>query len=187
MLMAVVLAAGSTAFATTVTYSTEGSINGGAFSNNPSITFGSGANQFTFDFNGIVGGSVNANPSTFASFGYFETIGTTSGATIPANQTFTLKIFQNLPNSGTGTLAATLSGTVSFNSSSATVSFSQTSTTIGGVNYALQYNPVALVPFSTLAGDTTLQGVITATPEPLTFAFVGAGLIGLGLLRKRAS
>jgi hypothetical protein len=32
---------------------------------------------------------------------------------------------------------------------------------------------------------TTYSGTLTATPEPMTFSLLGAGLLGLGLLRKR--
>jgi hypothetical protein len=50
------------------------------------------------------------------------------------------------------------------------------------------FNPaVSLSTLKSTAEATTYSGTISAVPEPMTFSLMGAGLLGLGLLRKRLS
>src|SRR5918911_1948039 len=104
--------------ADTIVYSTAGSFSG---SGTNSVTFGSNGNTLTLTFAGIAPSQVNANPSTFASFGTINTSTTGSGATIPPGTTLTINITQTAPTSGTGSVVGTLTGTLTQNSSSGVI------------------------------------------------------------------
>lgn len=162
-----------------VTFSTNGSFNGGG----NSIVFGGGANTLTINFTGV---NSNVNTPTFASLGEFQTIVTGSGATIAAGTTFTLNITQTVPSAGSGFLAGTITGTIAQNQSTGLVTFSISSTTINGVTYSLTNNPLPLVPPSTNNGVTSVQAQITSVPEPATMILLGTGLAGAAAsIRKR--
>lgn len=176
-----IFAAGQTiAQADPVTFSTNGSFNGGG----NSIVFGGGANTLTINFTGV---NSNVNTPTFASLGEFQTIVAGSGATITGGTTFTLNITQTVPSAGSGFLAGTITGTISQNQSSGLVTFTVSSATINGVTYSLTNNPLPLVPPSTNNGVTTVQAQITsAVPEPATMILLGTGLAGVAAsIRKR--
>ena len=167
----------TTASAALVTYSTAGSFNGGS----NSIVFGGGGNQLTLTYTGV-SSTVDANPLTFASLGSFQTTVTGSGAAITPGTNFALNITQTAPTGGSGALLATLTGTLSPNSSTGVATFSVNSATIGGVTYSVVNNPVVLVPPSTNNGITSVQGLI-AIPEPAGLSLLGAA--GLLALRRR--
>jgi hypothetical protein len=129
---------------------------------------------------------------------------TTAQTTTFGSFTFNL-VVSDTTDGATGQFTGTSSGgTVSSNSSSIQVNWTAPAGLIigGGTNHALTGNfgntafdltsPISLIvaPNSgTPPGDTTIQGQVVSapptTPEPTTFAMIGGGLLGLGLLRRR--
>lgn len=172
-----------------VSYSTTGTFNGG-----PSNVLTAGTGTLTY-LGG--GGSVDLgviNPSN-ATFGTFNTSGFTSLESLAGN-TFTLTINQTGPVADSGTLNATLTGTIQVNASSAFVKFASPTITLApGLTYEIFQTAkgVAIVPPSTdqggtvLGGTTTLQGqIFTSTvPEPGTVGLMGLGLVAVGYAARR--
>jgi hypothetical protein len=187
----------SSAYATTVDYYTEASINGSTMSGNPLVNgdlegtlFDGISISFTGIGNSIFPATTNA-PSQISLGDVDLTAFTSSGQPTETftNVPFNLEIFQTVPTSGNGTLVGSVSGTFSVTQASigSEVTFSNSVVTIGSTTYTLQYNPVELVSPSTNGGNTSIQAdvVSSAAPEPMTTALVGAGLLGVSMLRRR--
>jgi hypothetical protein len=137
------LAVPGSARATSVTYSTTGNFTPGtdATGGGNSITITSGTQSLVLSF--VPQGSVTVNTPVVGAIGSFVVDASNIMSsnldipTVPTPSTFELTINQTAPTSGTGSFAATLAGTVSFNSGFVQVIFNNTSTTIGGVTYGL--------------------------------------------------
>ena len=184
------------ALASTVTYSTTSSQlcvgSGGCGVATQTIGGGTGV---TVTFNPIASSSVNANPTTFGSFG--EIIiscvggGTACGSQSLAGLNLFINIAQTVPSAGNASISGgVISGSISGTASSATITWSVPNTVnIGTISYSVLNNPLGLVPPSVNAGVTSIQANITdnTVPEPSTYVMMSAALVGLGLLRKRAS
>jgi PEP-CTERM motif len=147
----------------------------------------------TVSFTAVAAGSVNASPTTIASFGQLQIScaggGTGCGEVSLAGLNLYINITQSNPTSGTGSIpSGVIVGSVSGNASSAIITWpSSNSASIGSVQYSVFNNPLGLVPPTTFSGITTVQALITdrSVPEPSTYALIASGLVGLGLVRRR--
>jgi hypothetical protein len=191
---AALLGTGLPARADVVTYSTVGTFTGGdAAGTNVYLDAANGI-QITFD--GIVSQSVNAAPTSSASFGNFDSTGTTAATEQGVASGFTLDIVQTSPTPGGAiTFIGSLSGTLSFDSGVAFVQFSAPlSQSIANILYAITEadnstpGRANIVPPSVNAGISSVEGLITVSsvPEPSSLMLAGlASPLFLLMLRKK--
>jgi hypothetical protein len=133
-----------------------------------------------------------------AGFGYIQASSTGKGSII--NGTFSLGINQSSPNVAplSGAFGpATLSGLVASTHSTSYAAFGSSpnpEVTLGGpVTYELDTSKklhssaygYTIVSPSTGNGRTSLQGNISATPEPSLLTLTGIGFFGLAMLASR--
>jgi len=174
---------GAEAQAIPVTYTTTGSFG----------PVGPGSNTFTsggvtITYNSPAGGApqtVDANPTTNASFGFFSTVGTTSPTPVAVSTPFTLQIFQIAPSvGGPINFVGQVSGTLSINASTAVLQFNgPLAQTIGIVTYRIANaadgmpGRILIAPPTSNNGVTAIEGQITAIPEPSAMVLVGMGAL----------
>ena len=187
-------------YATTATFSCSGCVITHNGSGDVKVVYGTGANTATIEFVGSPSGTSVETDGSFvtAGFGYIQASSTGKGSAI--NGTFMLAIDQSSPNLSalTGAFpAATLSGTVANNKSTSYATFGSSSdpeVTLGGpVTYELdtskKFNTntygYTIVSPSTGNGRTSLQGNISATPEPTLLTLTAAGFFGLVAIASR--
>lgn len=154
--------------ATAVTYTTTGKVSGTTF-----VSY-SGTNKH---FNSV--------PTVPVDFGTLMIKCGSTNQTCDADGTISVKITQSLPGSGTGNVAATLSGTF-HKSGGGTLTIAWTSTTIDAGGFATTYTPVTTdVTCSNGTCNPQLQVQITqakltqSVPEPSSELLLGLGILGL--------
>lgn len=184
---AMCLSATSVRAGTIVTYTTVG-----IFASSGTNTYSNGNVTITFD--DITTQSVTA-PSVM-SFGQFDTTGTTSTSLQGVSDTFTLQLFQTAPTvGGPLTYVGSLTGTLSVDTSGAYVLFAGPLTqSIGDVTYTMTEadnntpGRANIVPPSVNSGIASVEGFVSAVPEPSSVALLGIGLpiVFCGLRRLRA-
>jgi len=176
-----------------VTYSTVGTFTGGdaSFTN----VYLDAANGVQITFNGIVSQSVNANPSSVASFGTLDSTGTTAAIPVGVASGFTLDIIQTAPTGGAATFIGQLTGTLAFDSGDAYILFSAPlSQSIANILYQITEadnstpGRANIVPPSVNGGVSSVEGMVSlaAVPEPSTLMLAGvASPVLLLMLRKK--
>jgi hypothetical protein len=202
----VVLASATPASASvSVTYHTSGT-----FTNNPApvnpgapgaiVTSSNGGATVTFGNYGSGNGAQltfvgepNGTSAIPGGPGYGTiTLATTGGGALIKNVIFTLTLTQTMPSSGQGiSVSKKLTGSVNFASNGALkLDLSPDSFTFlmpgGTITYTID-NPLTIKSPNNSGGVITLQGGVTATPEPGTvaLALTGLPLLGLAAWRRR--
>jgi hypothetical protein len=184
----------ASASATPITYGTSGA---GTGFNGSSALLLNGTNGATLTFATILSNPISS--PTGLSYGEFQLLCTactsTTGASF-APFTFSLMVSQTVPTIGGGTfLGSSSGGTVTSLSNTLVINWSPillgplTNNALSGTFGSSMFtttNPTILVALGTNNGTTSVQGLVTSTPEPMTFLLIGSGLVGLGLLRRKA-
>jgi hypothetical protein len=201
-LVSILLLACAPAFASTVTYSTTGS-----FASGPGVL--TGANGLTLNYQNAPAITIDNAGGTNTTFSQFKTTGPSAG-TDPLNSTFELTITQKAPTLMVETLAGSITGTISADSSNGLLTFTggagdggapivttdpltgetALSFRLGGVQYYVDQK-TGINYAETGGGVSVILGAVTpaaglATPEPGYLAAIGAGFAGLMALRRRA-
>lgn len=185
------LLCGASAFAATINYTTQVSLNGGALG--ATSSYSQGGITLTANNEASIGG---LNPPTFANMVQFDIVGT--GPSTFASIPFALQLNQTPPNSNQNFGGALITGTVSAGSGNLVVTFSSPtvlSFTSGGVTtyWSLVFDTTGtpnqfLIPSPDgNGGDShrTLTAQVTQTPEPASLGLLGAALLGVGVLVRR--
>jgi len=136
----------------------------------------------------ILGSGLNIAAPSNINLGALDATG--SGSFDLTGLLLTIAINQIDP-AGTGSLpAGTLSGLVTFNSSSGMISWVNPTVTVSGYIYSVTNNPLSIVPPSScivpgVCGVTSIQGYVQAVPEPATWGMMLLGFAGMGFVLRR--
>jgi len=184
------------AHAVLVTFSTVGNFTGGDDPTGNSYL--DIANGILITFQGVntpPDNTVDASPVTGATFGSFDTTGTTATSLKAISGGFNLDIFQTSPTPGGPiTFVGTLNGSLSSNSSSAFALFATpfVPQAIGSVTYAIVEADRGVLGRADISpnGLSSVQGEITAqltpvVPEPSTMLMASLAVPALLLYRLR--
>lgn len=181
--------AATPASAQLVTYNTNGSTlqcgtaaNCSAITGN-SIRFGTGVNSLVLSYDPILSATVSA-PSNI-SLGAIDSSNLLASNYDITGVLLNILLFSTPPGSSGSLPQGSISGTLAGFSSNATLSFLSGGVTIGGFNYAVTNSPLSINPPSSNAGVTTIQGRVTAVPEPATWAMMLLGFGGIGFAMRR--
>jgi hypothetical protein len=211
--LAFALLAGGASYATTINYDTAATVFGctnvaGALAGcgTNEVTIGSSTDAVVLLYQASTS-SVDASPITFTNLGSLV-VGCLNGGTACSSEnlsgiTLNLEINQSVPGPTTPTLGlitGALAGSVSGSASGGFITFgtgASVQLTDGVVltTYAIQ-GPFLSLPTpsdntcllncpASPAGSTTIQGVITALPEPEISLLVASGLVAIGTFRRR--
>lgn len=196
--LAGLLLSGAGARAAQVVYTTTGKF---ALPANPGTNIFTAPNV-TIRYNAPTGGaqSVDANPTTNASFGFFDTTGTTATSPVAISTPFTLTIQQLLvdgsPAVGSLDFVGQITGTLEIDSSGAVLQFNAplSQALPPGVTYSIVNaadavpGKILIAPPTTNNGVTAIEGRVSVNviPEPSALALVGLGAVApLALVLRR--
>lgn len=183
MLASVDAKADAVTFSTTGKFTCAGCMGDGT----NSVTIGTGFNTLVLTFTGVDNVTLNTGPDGFtsANFGEIKVIAGSTGATIPPNTQLSLQVIQTAPSQGGGQFVGILNGFISPSTTTGELKFIATSFSVGAIRYDVDA-AFKVVPFLNNGGVTTIQGKITATPEPATMILLSTGILGVtGALRWR--
>jgi len=179
--------------------------------NLPGTEFVGGVNSLTLDSTQGDGATLMFTPNSTTNAGvpsninlgdFLLTCPTCTGAQTTTFSSFTFDlVVDDITDGATGKFIGTSTGgTVSHDSSTIQITWTlppglqmgpgtqgASSGDFGPTRFDLR-SPVSLIvaPNSgTPPGDTTVQGQVASAPEPATFAMIGGGLLGLGLVKRK--
>jgi hypothetical protein len=200
LISAVPAQAATVDYTTTATFSCVACVITSNGSEGVKVVYGTGENTAMLEFFGAPSGTSVISDGDFvsAAFGYIQANATGRGSAI--NGTFQLGIRQTNPGGPlTGMFpTAMLSGAISISRSTAYATFGSSpnpEVTLGGdvtyeldtsknINNKTQYGYTIVSP-ATGKGQTSLQGNISATPEPRLLTLTSIGFLGLVVLALR--